>query len=89
MTDKDTGTGFGIAFVMGAAIGLVIGFLYAPRPGQETRELLKEKTELAKERAVEAAEKAKEAAQKAKEAAEEVKEKAQAKLGELKKEKAP
>lgn len=44
MADKDTGTGFAIGFIVGAAVGLAIGFLYAPRPGEETRELLKEKT---------------------------------------------
>lgn len=56
--DRDSGAGFGIGFVAGAVIGLAIGMLYAPRPGRETRELLKEKaTDLAekvKEGAIEA-----------------------------------
>ena len=29
MADKDSGAGVGIGFIFGAAIGLVIGFLYA------------------------------------------------------------
>ncbi len=37
--------------VIGTAIGLGIGLLYAPRPGKETREMLKEKAEVAKEKA--------------------------------------
>ena len=66
MTDnKDSEVSFTTGLIIGAAVGIVIGFLYAPRPGKETRELLKEKMEKAREKAREAAEKAKEAAIKA------------------------
>ena len=41
MADKDSGTGFVIGFFVGAVVGLAIGFLYAPKPGVETRKLLK------------------------------------------------
>ncbi len=65
MTDcKDTGISFTAGFILGAVAGVAIGFLYAPKPGKETRELLKEKTEKAREKASEVAEKAKEAATK-------------------------
>ncbi|MBI2958310.1 MAG: YtxH domain-containing protein [Chloroflexi bacterium] len=37
--------GLGIGLLFGAAVGLVIGLLYAPRPGQETRELVKERAQ--------------------------------------------
>ena len=43
--NEDKGTGFFIGFIAGVAVGLAIGFLYAPRPGEETRELLKKKAE--------------------------------------------
>ena len=51
MADKDGGAGFAVGFLVGAVVGLAVGFLYAPRPGQETRELLKEKAERAREKA--------------------------------------
>ena len=76
MANKDSGSGFSIGLVLGAIVGLAVGFLYAPRPGKETRELLREKAEKVKE----GAEKVKEGAEKVKgkatEIAEEVKEKA-------------
>ncbi len=65
MTDcKDTGISFTAGFILGAVAGVAIGFLYAPKPGKETRELLKEKAEKAREKASEVAEKAKETATK-------------------------
>jgi gas vesicle protein len=73
MTSKDTGTGFGIGFIVGVAVGLAVGFLYAPRPGVETREQLKEKVAEVKEKAAGVVEKVKETAA-------EVKQKAQEKL---------
>ncbi len=65
MAEKDTGLSFTAGFIIGAAVGVAIGFLYAPKPGKETRELLKEKAEKARETASEVAEKAKETAVKA------------------------
>ncbi len=65
MAERDTGASFAIGFIFGAVIGVAIGFLYAPKPGRETRELLRHKVEEAKEKAEEAAEKAKEAASEA------------------------
>lgn len=62
MADKDTGPSFSTGFILGAVVGVAIGFLYAPKPGKETRELLKEKAEKAKAKADEVAEKAKETA---------------------------
>ena len=71
MSDKDSGISFTIGLLLGAAVGVAIGFLYAPQPGKETRELLKEKAETAREKAAEVAEKAKEAAAQAKKKVEE------------------
>ena len=48
MGDRDSGAGFVIGFVMGAAIGAAIGFMYAPRPGAETRAMRKERAEEAR-----------------------------------------
>ena len=49
--DKDSGSGFITGLIMGALIGVVVGFLYAPRSGTETRRLVKEKTAVVKEKA--------------------------------------
>jgi gas vesicle protein len=62
MAERDSGASFAIGFLLGAVVGVAIGFLYAPKPGKETRALLKEKAEMAAEKAKETAEKAKEAA---------------------------
>jgi len=55
MSNRDT---FAFGFLIGAVVGVAIGFLYAPKPGKETRALLKEKAgevmEKAKELAAEA-----------------------------------
>ena len=45
---SNSGSTFGIGLVVGAVIGLSLGLLFAPRPGAETRELLREKVESAK-----------------------------------------
>jgi len=66
MTNKDISTGFAIGFFVGAAIGLAIGFLYAPRPGAETRKLIKEKAEEVKVKATGVIDKVQESAAKAK-----------------------
>ncbi|MFH1639849.1 MAG: YtxH domain-containing protein [Chloroflexota bacterium] len=42
------GTGWAMGFIVGTALGLGIGFLFAPRPGRETRQLLMEKAEATK-----------------------------------------
>jgi gas vesicle protein len=52
---KDSGSGFVTGLIMGALIGVVVGFLYAPQSGTETRRLVKEKTEVIKEKAARAA----------------------------------
>ena len=77
MSDKDSGGSFIAGFILGAIAGVAIGFLYAPKPGKETRELIKEKAERATE-------KAKEASEKAKKAAAEAREKVEEKLGQKK-----
>jgi len=71
MAEKDTGPSFTAGFIIGAVVGVAIGFLYAPKPGKETRALLQEKAEKAREKASEVAEKAKEAAAKAEKRVEE------------------
>ena len=53
MAEGDRGSGFAIGLIVGAVLGLAIGFLFAPRSGEETRRLLKEKAETARERAAE------------------------------------
>lgn len=52
---KDSGSGFFAGLIMGALIGVVVGFMYAPQSGTETRRLVKEKAEIVKERASKAA----------------------------------
>jgi gas vesicle protein len=84
MADKDTGTGFTIGFIVGAAMGLAIGFLYAPRPGEETRHMLREKTEQVKGKTEEMKEKATEVVEKVKETTAEAGKKAKAKFEETK-----
>ena len=39
---ESTLSGFGVGFLVGAIVGVAIGLLYAPRPGSETRGMLKE-----------------------------------------------
>ena len=53
--DRDSGSGFFTGLLMGALIGVVVGFLYAPQSGTETRRLVKEKTRDVKEKASRAA----------------------------------
>ena len=42
--NKDNAIGFGIGLLVGAAVGGVVALLYAPKPGKETRQLIKDKT---------------------------------------------
>ena len=53
MSDKDGGNSFLIGFLFGALAGVAVGFLYAPKPGKETRAMLKEKASELKEKATE------------------------------------
>jgi gas vesicle protein len=41
--NRDRGTGFFTGLLAGALIGVVVGFLYAPQSGSETRRMVKEK----------------------------------------------
>lgn len=47
----DVGKGLGTGFFMGVAAGLIIGFLYAPKPGAETRQGLRSELEEVEARA--------------------------------------
>jgi gas vesicle protein len=60
--DRETGNGFLSGLILGVVIGAAVGLLYAPKPGAETRQMLKEKADAARARAAELAQKAKEAA---------------------------
>jgi gas vesicle protein len=62
MSEGDSTSGLFSGFVVGAAVGLAIGFLYAPQAGQETRALVREKAEKTKEKAEEIIEEARERA---------------------------
>ena len=46
---KDTSTGFFAGLIIGAVIGVAVGILYAPKSGNETRRLVKEKAAAAKD----------------------------------------
>ena len=52
--NKDTASSFAIGLIVGAAVGLAIGFLYAPQSGKETRRMVKDKVVALKEKASEA-----------------------------------
>ena len=43
ISSSDSGSRFGIGLVLGLAVGAVLGFLFAPRSGKETRDFLKDK----------------------------------------------
>ena len=59
--NKDSAAGFFTGLIVGALIGVVVGFLYAPQSGTETRRMVKEKAATLKERASTAAGKVKDA----------------------------
>ncbi len=61
--NRDSGAGFFSGLLIGAVIGLAIGFLYAPQPGQETRKLVKDKVTSVKDAVSKAANKMREAAE--------------------------
>ncbi len=52
MNDRDTGS-FLSGLLVGAVVGVVLGLLFAPQSGKETRELVKTKAITAKEKASE------------------------------------
>ena len=64
MSDRDASS-FLTGLLVGAMLGVAIGFLYAPQSGKETRELLKEKAIVAKQKAVEVSKKVKQTAEEA------------------------
>jgi len=45
MSDKTSGPGFGIGLILGIVVGAALGFLFAPRSGKETRELIRDKAD--------------------------------------------
>jgi len=64
MDDKDVFPSFFTGFIVGAIVGAAIGFLYAPFPGKDTRELVKEEASKIKSHAAVLAEDVKEVATK-------------------------
>ncbi len=61
---RDEGAGAGtvlFAFILGAVSGAALALLYAPAPGEETRQILGERAREGRERAAAAAEKGREA----------------------------
>lgn len=52
---RDSMNGFFSGLMMGAVIGAAFALLYAPQPGSETRQLVKEKALEVKEKAAKAA----------------------------------
>lgn len=51
MADNGKFNGFALGFLLGAVAGVAIGFLYAPKPGRETRAMLMEKAGELREKA--------------------------------------
>ena len=45
MSDKKSGSGFGLGLILGMALGAALGFLFAPRSGKETRDMMKGKAD--------------------------------------------
>jgi gas vesicle protein len=64
MSNRDASS-FLTGLLVGAVLGVAIGFLYAPQSGKETRELLKEKAEVAKQKEVEVSKKVRQTAEEA------------------------
>jgi gas vesicle protein len=42
--NKDHAVGFGVGLLTGVVIGGVLGLLFAPQSGKETRQMIKDKT---------------------------------------------
>jgi len=62
MDNRNSGAMMGVGLAAGLALGLAIGLLYAPRPGKETRAILKDRAMEVKDRTGEMAEEMKERA---------------------------
>jgi gas vesicle protein len=45
MSDKNWGPGFGSGLIVGMAVGALLGFLFAPRTGKETIEMVKDRAD--------------------------------------------
>lgn len=59
---QDSGSNFALGLILGTAVGIGIGLLYAPHPGEETRALLRDRAAEFSERADGFADKVKESA---------------------------
>ncbi len=56
MDNRNSGSLLGIGLAAGLALGLTIGLLYAPRPGRETRAMIKDRAMDIKDKAGDMAE---------------------------------
>ncbi len=50
-SNEGMGRGLMMGIVIGALAGLAVGFLYAPRSGRETREMIKDRADEVKKKA--------------------------------------
>lgn len=71
MGERNSGSSF-TAFLLGGFIGMVLGILYAPRKGEETREKLKDTINDIKEKSQDTIEKVKDTIEDVKDKAEEI-----------------